>query len=235
MTVTDSTARTSARPHRLVAVDLYRDIHKGIRAELFSLTASAGSVDPADRVGRAAVAEHVRSVVDVLVSHAEHEDVHIDPGLEAELPSLAAEVRGAHEARMELLVDLAGEAVEVAPGDERRGVAALYLELASFTSDYLAHQDVEERVVMVALDAAVGAEACLEVHQAIVASIPPDEMARSLAFMVPAMNVEDRTELLGGMQAGAPPEVFAQVWGLVRTLLRPAEVKALAARLGVEA
>ena len=58
-------------------------------------------------------------------------------------------------------------------------------------------------------------------------------MAQSLAFMLPAMNVDDRTELLGGMQAGAPPEVFAGVWSLVGSVLDPADTKALAARLGV--
>ncbi|OWY58534.1 hypothetical protein B7486_79445, partial [cyanobacterium TDX16] len=166
-----------------------------------------------DRAGRVAVADHLRSVVDTLVLHAEHEDTWIDPVLQAELPMLATEVHEQHEAleaRMELLLELAGEAVDAPAGDERRGVSALYLELASFTSDYLAHQDQEERVIMPELDAAIGFEACLAIHQQIVSSIPPDEMARSLAFMIPAMDVDDRTELLGGMQAGAPPEVFAQ-------------------------
>ena len=37
--------------------------------------------------------------------------------------------------------------------------------------------------------------------------------------MLPAMNIDDRAELLGGMQAGAPPEVFAGVWGLVGSVL----------------
>ena len=36
-------------------------------------------------------------------------------------------------------------------------------------------------------------------------------MAKSLALMLPAMNIDDRTELLGGMQQGAPAEVFAGV------------------------
>ncbi len=47
-------------------------------------------------------------------------------------------------------------------------------------------------------------------------------MAASLAIMLPAMNNDDRTELLGGMQAGAPPEVFAGVWSLAGPSSRPA-------------
>ena len=46
----------------LAAVDLYRDIHKGIRAELFAITSTAGSIDPADEFDRAALADHVAAV-----------------------------------------------------------------------------------------------------------------------------------------------------------------------------
>ena len=73
----------------------------------------------------------------------------------------------------------------------------------------------------------------LAIHQAIIASIPPETMATSLAFMLPAMNIDDRAELLGGMQAGAPPEVFAGVWGLVGSVLTPADYQALGVRLGL--
>jgi len=87
----------------------------------------------------------------------------------------------------------------------------LYLDLASFVSSYLEHQDMEERVVMPALEQAIGVEAVIGIHGAILGSIPPDELMRSLALMLPAMNVDDRTELLGGMRAAAPPEAFAAV------------------------
>jgi hypothetical protein len=73
----------------------------------------------------------------------------------------------------------------------------------------------------------------LGLHQAIIASIPPEEMARSLAIMFPAMNVDDRCELLGGMQAGAPPEVFAGIWALAGSVLAEGDVRAVAGRLGL--
>ena len=111
----------------------------------------------------------------------------------------------------------------------------LYLELASFTGAYLQHQDLEERVVNPALEAAIGAEALLAIDAALVASIPPQEMADTLAVMLPAMNVEDRVELLAGIRADAPAEVFAGVWGLAGSVLTPADVAAVAARLGIHA
>ena len=217
-----------------VTVDLYRDIHKGIRAELFALVGTAGRIDPADAVGHVALADHVRATVQLLAEYAEHEDAHCQPAIEAALPALAERIAADHaaiEARFDGLVALADDL----GGDEatRRGRAQrCYVELAAFTGDYLAHQDVEERLVMPALEEAIGPEATLAIHQAIVSSIPPEEMGRSLAVMLPAMNVDDRAELLGGMQAGAPPEVFEGVWSLAGSVLDPDDHAALARRLG---
>ena len=78
----------------LVAFDLYRDIHKGIRAELFAVTSAAGSVDPSDRCGLTALADHVAAIKDVLELHAEHEDTAIDLG--AHLPELADRIEADH-------------------------------------------------------------------------------------------------------------------------------------------
>jgi hypothetical protein len=54
-----------------------------------------------------------------------------------------------------------------------------------------------------------------------------------MPLMLPAMNIEDQVELLGGMQAGAPPEVFGGMLGLAHSVLDPTRYAALARRLGV--
>lgn len=218
----------------LVAFDLYRDVHKAIRAELFDVTTNVGRLDPADRDGRAALAAHVHGIVEMLIAHAHHEDVAIQPVLVEQLPFLAERVEIEHvrlEERMEDLTTMADDAVHAPLVELRPRVHQLYMELASFTSAYLAHQDVEERVIMPSLEVAIGVPEVIRLHEAIIGSIPPEEMAQSLALMIPAMNVDDRAELLGGMQAGAPPEVFAGVWGLVGSVLEPADHAALARRL----
>jgi len=84
-------------PTTFATVDLYRDIHKGIRAELFAITTAAGSIDPGSRIDRAALADHIVSVAAVLESHAHHEDVVIDPVLAVHLPALAEEITMDHE------------------------------------------------------------------------------------------------------------------------------------------
>jgi hypothetical protein len=235
MTIT-SPAPTAPLDIRLVAVDLYRDIHKGLRTRLFDITAAAGRVDPSDRSAKQAVAVELDDVIDVLNLHAHHEDATIQPVLVDQLPDLAERIEADHhtlEGRLVILRDLAAESADAPAVPARLAAHALYLEVASFTSAYLAHQATEETVVMPAIEDAVGVEACAALHHAIVSSIPPGEMAKSLAFMLPAMNVDDRVELLGGMRAGAPAEVFEGVWGLASSVLAPPDLAALAARLEI--
>jgi hypothetical protein len=124
--------------------------------------------------------------------------------------------------------------VDAVSSEQRPRLHGLYLDLATFTSSYLEHQDFEERVVMPALAEAMTVPELLVVHGDIVAGIPPDEMAEALALMLPAMNVDDRAELLGGMQADVPAEVFAGVWSLASSVLSPSDVSALGARLEID-
>ena len=219
-----------------VTFNTYRDIHKGIRAELFSVVTEAGRVDPGDRTVRTEFAGHVGRVVELLVAHAEHEDAHVQPVLEAELPHLAERVPAEHAALDARLLDLraiADEAVNAPATEQREQLYRIYIELASFASAYLAHQDYEERVIMPALERAVGVDAVIGLHQTVLANIPPDEMAHTLAVMLPAMNVDDRTDMLGAMRATAPEPVFTGVWGLAASVLTPADHAQLGARLGI--
>jgi iron-sulfur cluster repair protein YtfE (RIC family) len=218
----------------LPVVDLYRDVHKGIRAELFAVTSNAGRIDPGLDVDRLAIADHVQSLYEFLELHAHHEDRIIDPVLEVYDPALAEQITTDHvafEARFGGLVELAREAVDARARHRRRLTHRLHLELSSFTSAYLAHQFVEERMVMPALEQAIGPDAVRALEEAIVGAISPDEMARTLAIMLPAMNVDDRTEMLTGIRMGAPPEVFAGVVDLARSVLTPTDMAALEHRL----
>lgn len=231
MTITDTATVQRLQP---VAFDLYRDVHKAIRSELFATVVEAGRVDPGDDCAAVALAGQVRRAVQLLIEHAEHEDGAVQPALELHAPALAERIATDHhalEAQMEWLVALA---------DEARGAAArraplheLYIELAGFTSAYLTHQDVEERQVGQALEAALGLEGVLGIHMAIIGNMPPQQLVGALAVMFPAMNVDDRTDLLGGMRATAPAEAFAAVWSLAKSVLPLEDHRAIAERLGL--
>jgi hypothetical protein len=219
----------------MVPFDLYRDIHKAVRTAMFDVITEAGRLDPADREARQRHAGSVRDLVDLLRFHAEHEDVHLEAVVAAVLPEQADAIAADHVAldlRMSELLAIADLAFDETRHDARAAVHHLYLELASFVSAYLAHQDVEERIVMPALWQACDFETLLGIHGAILASIPPDEMAKALTLMLPSINNEDRVEMLGGMQASAPPEAFEAVFGLATHVLSTRDISIVAERLG---
>ena len=236
MTTGATTNGTSLEVRDFAAYDFYKDIHKGIRYSLFRTTADAGSVDPSDAEARADVVEQVRTIAHLLDSHAEHENTFIVPALEIHAPELAEVIRVVHpelDRRVEDLRDLAAEVHVTGGSRARAAVHSLYLELASFTSAYLEHQHFEERTCMYALADAMAVDDLAGIEHAIIASIPPDEMASSLSVMLPAMNVDDRVELLVGIREGAPLKVFAGVCALAESVLTPEAWKATATRLAL--
>ena len=229
MTMLETTALSVLQP---VAFDLYRDIHKGIRSELFAIVGEAGRLDPADATGVAALSDCVRRTMHLLVEHAEHEDGAIQPALELHAPSLAARVAADHhelESRMDWLGELAVELTATA--SRRAPLHELYIELAAFTGAYLLHQDLEERTIGQVLESAIGVDGVIDIHVAIIGGMPPQQLVGALAVMFPAMNVDDRTDLLGGMRASAPAEAFDQVWSLAKSVLSAHDAHAVAARL----
>lgn len=225
--------RALSAPLEVVTFDIYRNIHKGIRGELFDITSAAGSADPNDEVATRALAQRFTGLVALLEGHAAHEDRYLAPLIQRQSVPLASTIVQDHGALEGQLHQL-GEVIQRLPSAKparRLATHRFYLGLASFTADYLEHQAVEELEVMPALATGYTVQELLKVNAEILAAIPPDTMTATLSLLLPAMNVEDRTEMLAGIRASAPPEAFAGVLGLARGVLAPADYAALAARV----
>ena len=218
------------------STSLWRDIHKGLRWGLSVLVTDSGSLDPSDEEARADFVTTLALVVDVLDSHARTEDAVTGPVVEHHLPELGAQIAAAHAAmdpKVQALVESA-EALEGA-ADPRAALLALHLDLAAFTAEYLAHVDVEERTVLPALEGALGVDGVRELEQAFLAAVPPEEKLDGMVLMFPAMNVEERVEVLGMIRKGAPADWFDQVWEVAAEVLEPDDVEVLAGRLQLDA
>ncbi len=95
------------------------------------------------------------------------------------------------------------------------------------------HQDFEEREVAQSLESAVGVDGVVGIHMSILGNMQPQQLTSGLAVMFPAMNVDDRTELLGGVKATAPAEAFAGIWSLAKSVLSFDDSRAVSTRLGL--
>ena len=215
--------------------DFYREIHKGLRHALFTTTLRAGSLDVSDADEVECVLDAHRNLLHLMHVHHEHEDVFIEPLLVAHAPRLAEEVSAQHgdiEAGMANQEALARRLATVAAPGRSAATFRLYLDLSRLTSEYLAHQLLEETVVMPALRAAVPTEELLALDMQIRLTMPPEEMVTAMVHMLPAMNVEERVDMLGGM-AMAPPEVFAIFRDAAEVILPADQFAQVARRIGI--
>lgn len=220
-------------PLELVGIDLYRDVHKGIRNSLFSLCERAGRVDPADDDQLGLIAADTSWMFELLDAHAEHEDSIIGPALrdlDEPLDELVRCEHAALDAAMQTIRDLQRD-IDALRHGRTVHVRRCYLALASFTSDYLAHEATEELQVSAVLFTGLGTAGVRELEGAIVGSIKPDHFAGYLRLILPATNPSERAELLGGIRQAAPPEVFAATMHIASEVLVAADHERLVASL----
>lgn len=186
--------------------DMYNNVHKGLRRALCGLLTDAGSATAAEfpEIGSRWLA-----LEEKLHAHHQHEDRFIGPHLARIAPALFAQMEREHAA---IDQELAAVRAAAAPN-------AFYRALARFTSIYFAHMAEEEGAFSDALFAAYTDRDLMAIEGELVASIPPPKLGEFMAMMLPAMNLDERFDLLAGMRAGAPAEVFQGMCQLASQVL----------------
>jgi hypothetical protein len=230
---TDPVAQLAAAP---IPFDLYREVHKGLRKALFDVTVAVGTADCESAADRESAVGHVHRVIALLHTHHGHEDAFIQGLLETHAPTLAAMIERGHAEVEADIVDIELAAEKLAGADGGDAVAAghaLYGRLALFTASYLAHMALEEGGVMDALRSAMSLGELFDVEMTLRGNIAPPTMCDFIAVMVPAMNPTERANMLGGMHAGAPAEIFEIFRTAAEAALAPADYAALAGRIGI--
>ena len=72
----------------------------------------------------------------------------------------------------------------------------------------------------------------LDTFNTIIASMKPRMLMLNLDIMIPAMNIDERTTLLSGIKASAPPEAYKGVTDLAQRVLNPEDWTKLSRRIG---
>jgi Hemerythrin HHE cation binding domain len=216
----------------------YAVVHKGIRALMLRLVEEAGKTDYAEAPTVAVLRVEAENVFRVLESHAEHEDRFVAPLIRAADPSLARSLDAEHGEQPRKLADLraALDGVLSAPPSEARGRGhAFTVAVSRFVGESMAHMADEEERAMPALWSALDDASIAEVHKALVESIPPAERLRAAAWMLPAMNAEERLQLLSELRSTAPAGALEAILSVARRVLDPAAWTRLEAALSATA
>lgn len=202
--------------------DIYLPIHKGLRSLMAAILVEAGSMDwqvPADRDATLA---RLDELLALCRGHLEHENRFLHTAIEQRLPGAAAQTESDHLEHLAAIDRLrsGADAVRRASGDAAGAASlALYRDLAVFVAENFLHMQVEESRNNASLWAAYSDAEVIGIHDALVASIPPQEMSRLLQLIVPALAPAERAQMMLGMRAGMPAAAFEDVLAIARAAL----------------
>lgn len=213
--------------------DLYVLIHKALRLFMHDTLTRLGRMDTADAPEVKAVLDQVQALLDGCRAHLAKENSYLHAAIEARRPGASVQIAAEHVEHLEAIAGLEAEAATVRALPTPAAALRMYRHLALFVGENLAHMHQEETEHNAALWAAYSDAELLEVHERILASIPPLEMASVLRWMVPALSPAERAEMLGAMMAGMPPDAFAGVLDIVRPHLDDTAWAKLARALGL--
>ena len=219
------------RPNR------FQPIHKALRTALFDATTLVARTDFTDAGEALLATRNVATLLDLLDSHAEHEDTFVMPEVGRFAPALAASLQGDHGRleglQAELRALLPRTRSDVTPEREAAG-QLLGRALTLLVADQLHHMDREENEAMPILWANLGEEEREAMDARIRAAVPPERMAVVLRLMLPAMSTPEAARLLGTARARMPAPVFAQLSDLAREVLGPERWERTARRVGLD-
>lgn len=232
---------TAQELHHLAAADaprhdLYTGIHKALRALMADTLLALGRLDTDDEAELAEVASRLLQLCGVCEAHLTHENAFVHPALEAKAPGTSGAVALDHEEHLRHTAALAAQValLQCAAPARRPGVALrLYRELALFIADNFQHMAVEESAHNAALWAHYSDAELVALHDALVASIPPQEMRTVLRWLVPSLNPAERHRLLADLRTRMPADAFDAVLEAVQPHLDARGWAKLARALGL--
>jgi hypothetical protein len=216
-------------------IDLYTGIHKALRLFMNDTLARVGRLDHDDPVDLNATLAQLQSLLDACRSHVVKENKFVHTAIEARCPGASERVGSEHAEHLDAIAALEAEAAALRALPTAGAALRLYRHLARFVGENFLHMHVEESAHNGALWAAYSDAELLEIHQRILASIDPAEMALLLRWMVPAMSPAERAAMLGSMQMQMqmPPEAMRCVLEIVRPHLDDSAWGKLARSLGI--
>ena len=216
--------------------DLYREVHKGMRLAVASVTTQAGSADAGDERSVRTLLHEWRDVSFVLRGHHDHEDEFCDPLVRRHAPQLRDELEEGHRLIDHQLAALqTGRWTESGPPGRSTGPGSslgFHLDLADLAACYLPHLALRRAL----RDAC---PQCCAQRSGPRGGHGPDQEQRASAGHVlvhplhgPGDGLRRAPRHARRHVAGAPPEIFELFRATAHAALPPQEYEAVALAAG---
>lgn len=215
-------------------INMYAGIHKALRNFMGDTERRLSRTDAADNDDLLGALAQVRELLGAMRKHLEHERDFVHPAMNARRRGSAQVAEGDHDHHnwaIDKLLALCDHCASAVGSARFQHLEHLHLQLSVFIGENLVHMNLEETEHNAVLwDCYTDAE-LHEIHERIVAAIPPQEMQSTMRWMIPALTPAERAGMLLGMRAGMPAPVFDGVLVLTRSLLSARDMQKLEAAL----
>ena len=217
--------------------ELYKNIHKGQRREMFRISEMAGLAGPEDPEDVKRLNARIASFRDEMHNHAHMEEVHIHPLLGQRVPGGTRKLEEDHVVMHRQLDEILAMAdtmlgSSVPPTESKAMFQELYLAWNRFVAFYLQHIDTEEERAQTELWKLCSEEEVRGIFGRILASEPREMLAIDAGLMLPAVSKEDRVEMVMAL-GNAPPEMLRMFGEIAQRVLEPQDYDDLRTKGGL--
>ena len=180
-------------------MDMYAGIHKALRALMADTLVAVGRMDSTDGLELAQTTQRVVELLDFCRSHLQHENEFVHAAIEARAAGASAAIAHEHEEHEQHIASLCRRwklCAPALPGIGPPARAACTAALALFIAENFQHMHVEETAHNAVLWARYTDAELIEIQNALVASIPPEEKMFIMRWLIPFMNPVERPPCL---------------------------------------
>ena len=184
--------------------DVYRIVHKALRAMMYDFSARVARVDPLDDTSLRFLSHRLTTIYDFLGEHAQHEEDFIHPLLQACDNELCQTLVHTHhgidddESRMQLMFE---ELPTLSRTSRIESIETIRMAFDQSLQDHLAHFALEEQTGNQILWANYDDGQILEAHLKLQQSIKLARFGEWFDEMIPSMNANDLAEIIVGLRA----------------------------------
>jgi len=210
--------------------DIYRLVHKGLRAFMCDTLCKMGKLDVDDEEEIHELVSQLDTLLHVCRSHLHHENHYIHPALEARAANSSAQTAKEHDQHEQAIKLLENSLLNLqqCPAHLRtQNALALYRRLAIFIAENLEHMQVEESYNTQVLWQHYSDEELQGIERELISSVPEEESRIFWRWMLPYMTHQERLELLGKIRNHAPEPVWHGMLALVKMHASPRDVEKL--------
>lgn len=217
-------------------IDLYRLIHKALRAQMAQTLVTVGRADCEDDGEVAQALEQVELLGELCRANILHENEFIHRAIEERAPGASMHAAYDHLHHQTAIASLSELCLSITRARSLgRSVLfdQLYRQLARFVEENYEHMRYEETENNAILWAAYSDDELRRIERQLIAAVPGDMLARYLRCLIPNVSHAERIDVLLAVRASTAPEAFSAMIESLEAHLNPREADKLRSGLGL--